>query len=270
MATETVAGPYGETRVASAAAGTALTTTAAFIALPLESKHLWVYGRNFSTAVVARWGTNPWLTILKTGDNNASIPDDHSDVAQDADTATSVPLAMAITGTGFLWVGSHLQIRGVDIDMDGSNVNDTASILTVRYWDGGALADISDTDTTISSGKSLAQDGTVSWTVPSGWEASTLKEMGVDPRGIPPAYRDNKLFWTRWEWSAATDAGTAADHMLAMNRSTAYAGWSSALGLEEKISHGKIGGIGCIEAITDAGTANLMVNVASGNGSKFR
>jgi hypothetical protein len=58
--------------------------------------------------------------------------------------------------------------------------------------------------------------------------------------------------------------------MLAMNRSTAYAGWSSALGLEEKISHGKIGGIGCIEAITDAGTANLMVNVASGNGSKFR
>lgn len=66
---DVVAGPVGELRAASTAGGgTALSTTAAFIQLPLGAHHVFIAPRNFSTAVVAKVAFNPWLWVLKTSD----------------------------------------------------------------------------------------------------------------------------------------------------------------------------------------------------------
>jgi hypothetical protein len=48
--------------------------------------------------------------------------------------------------------------------------------------------------------------------------------------------------------------------MTAMPRSTAYAELISGQTFETRIHHG-IGGISAVEALTDAGTASLIVNV---------
>ena len=77
------------------------------------------------------------------------------------------------------------------------------------------------------------------------------------------------MFWTRWSVSAALDTAVTLDHMAAANRSTAYAELLSGQTFEERIRHG-FGGIGCVEALVNAGTANLIVNVASVQDGRFK
>ena len=173
MATEILEGPLGEWRAASTAAGgTALTTTALRIPLPRGSKMVQLIPRNFSTAVVAQFNTNPWLTILKTTDllATAAAITDYSEQAQDLDTATDVDLSSlsTIAALDAVYVGALVPFRGVEIDVDAANVN--ASVLTVKYWNGSAWTDITATDGTDSAGASMAIDGNVTWTVPASWE----------------------------------------------------------------------------------------------------
>lgn len=253
----------GEFRLASATTGTALSTTAAYIALPRKTQSVTVTPRNFSTAVVVRVSLCPWLIILKTLDSLATAPRDYSEEAQDANTGTSVDMgAMEAPGTGgYLYVGSYVQFRGVNVDVDATNSGD-ATVLTVRYPQApGLWTDISDTDGTISSSKSLGQDASVTWTVPSGWQALSLRELGDTTLNFP--YANDKFYWTRWEWSVAfTDTSVTLDHMLGINRSTAY--WELAPGqaMQGEIENGP-GGISAFESFTDAGTANLIVNAQS-------
>lgn len=270
MATEIIAGSLGSVRSASTAGGgTALTTTAAFIQIPTATRHLMITPRNFSTAVVAKVALNPYLVILRTQDALATAPTDASENAQDASTSTSVTLSSQGTAaqSDYLYVGSHIPFRGVNIDVDATNGN--ASVLTVKYWQDAtpdAWADISATDGTASGGATLAVDGSVTWTVPTDWLKASLRTIGDTTLTFPHA--TEPMYWTRWEVSAALDASVTLDHMLAMNRSTAYMELLSGQTYETRITKG-VGGIACVEALTDAGTGNLIVNVASGQGAHF-
>lgn len=273
-------GPYGEFRAASGANGTALSTTAAFIQLPPGTRHVFLTPRNFSTAVVARVAFNPWLVVLKTMDNLATLPADYSEAAQDASTSTSVDISSinTLANGDFLLVGSHLPFRGVSIDVGGSMAGSNSPTLTVAYWDGSAWTSISATDNTNSGSKSMAVDGTVTWTVPAGtlWKAEGLREIfrRIGSAATEDVWNRNlypdKLYWTRWVWSAQlNDTSVTLDSMLAMNRSTAYAEMVALVQPFERRIHRGLGGYGCIEALTDAGTANLLVNVDSGNSGRF-
>jgi len=281
MATEITDGPYGELRAAGASKGTALTTTAAFIPLPKGAHHLFMTPRNFATAVVARIAVNPWLVVLKTADNLATPPIDYSEVAQDGDAATDVDLSSlgTLANGDFLLVGSHLPFRGVRIDVDGANAN--ASLLTVNYWNGSAWAAITETDGTETGGTTtMAVDGTVSWTIPTAplWKAASLREIfeRVGPSVLDSAYNapsfvayaTEKLYWTRWEVDTALDAATTLNSMYAMNRSTDYFELLPGQPWSERVHRG-FGADGCIEALTDAGTANLIVNVAAAPSGRF-
>jgi len=75
------------------------------------------------------------------------------------------------------------------------------------------------------------------------------------------------MYWTKWTWSANIAAGATVDHMLGINESTAYAEVSTGVATEGRVNHGfGSNGVGGVEALTDAGTANLLVNCAALNG----
>lgn len=257
MATEILSGPLGELRAASTAGGgTSLTTTVVRIPLPLGSKWVSITPRNLSTAVVAQVLLNPWIAVLKTADGGATFVD-YAEAAQDGSTATDVDLSSldTLANGDALYVGSHLPFSGVAIDVDGTN--GTASVtLAVDYWDGDSWANITPSDGTASGGTTLGQDGSVTWTVPSDWAMHAIPDAG-------PA-----LYWTRWTVDVALDASTTLNSMLAINRSTVYSELVSGQAFEEAVTVGP-GGVASVQARTDAGTANLIVNVATRGGGRF-
>ena len=263
MATETFPGNVGEIRAASTAGGgTSLSTTLATIGLPEGTRWISLTPRNFVTGVVCQFAFNPYLLIIKTNDALVANLTEFSSEAQDADLATDVVLSSLDTAANndFLYVGSHEQFRGVVIDVDAAN--GTSSILTVRYWNGSSWTDISDLDGTIDTGKTMAVDGNVTWTVPSDWVADSLVGIGDALSAIGENVGVERLYWTRWEFSVVLDSSVTLNSMRSLNRSTAYAELLSGQVFEETISRGHLG-IGCVEALMNAGTGNLVVNVAT-------
>ena len=262
MATETISGGLGEVRAASTASGgTALTSTATRIVLPFGTKQITLIPRNFATAAVVKWNKNPWLTVIKTTDALATEPTDYSYEAQDGSAATDVTLSGLSTAAAldFLYVGSHVPFSGAQIDIDAANGN--ASVLTVKYRKSdNTWADISATDGTDNGGAAFGIDGNVTWTVPTDWITARLFDTGDTKLNIGVAKQE--LYWTRWEVSVALDASTTLNSLLAINRDTAYAELIATTGWQEAVTVGP-GGIASITALTDAGTANLVVDIAS-------
>jgi hypothetical protein len=84
----------------------------------------------------------------------------------------------------------------------------------------------------------------------------------------PSVYFNETLHWYQVRVSAQLDATVSATAIYAANQSTAYAELIPNQTFEEKI-HVGVGGFGCVEALTDAGTANLIVNVAAPGGGRL-
>lgn len=259
----TIPPELNELRAASTASGgTALTATLGQITLPFGADYVSITPRALAGAAVVKVALNPYLRVFYTRDAGGSITD-ISDEMQDGD-ATDHPLDdFPLTGTGFIYVGARLPFRGVAITM--GDKNDDATVLTVKYPLGKIWTDISDTDGTDVGGDSMKQDGSVTWTVPAGWTKTSLSVMG----DTLPAYGNkfSEQYWTRWEWSAALDASIDVRTMLALNRSTAYAEYVDGQTVELMLNEGRE--VGNIEALTNAGTANLVVNVGTLVGSEF-
>lgn len=274
---EVWAGRLGEMQIASTSGGTALTTTAGYIEFPALTKagdsrqcHVTVTPRNFATAVVAKVTFNPWLTVLKTTDSMAAPPTDYSIYAQDSSTGTSVDLSSLDTVANGDWVlvGSHNRFRGAYCDVDSTN--STASVtLTVEYWNGDAWVSANATNGT-SSATAFDQDGLVYWTVPGAWVAAKFTDIYPVVSGLPANqyYSNEKMYWTRWSVNVALDSSVTLDSMVAANRSATYVELLSGQPLEMKTLYG-FGGLGCVEALVNAGTGNLVVNVMLNQGSEF-
>lgn len=256
-------GYVGEMRSATAAGGgTALSTSAVLIPFPDNTAYLEMVATTFATAVVAKVALNPYLVILKTVDGLATRPTDYSDAGQDGATATLVTLSSldTLANGDFLLVGSHVPFRGVRIINVAPNGN--TATLAVAYWNGTAWASTSPTDGTASGGDTMAQNGDVTWTVPTAWTAALIGSLGYT---APQMYPQVPLYWTRWSVSAALDSSVTLSSFLALNRTTTYAELIASQLWAQRVRKG-VGGIASVEALTDAGTANLIVNVASLDG----
>lgn len=266
--------------VSTASGGTALTATATgasapgslgIVSIPGGADWMSLTPRNFSEQCkVVRVSLNPRLVILATWDAGKTTVD-ISDEMQDGDTTDYALDAFPITGTGYIYVGSRIPFRGVSVDV-GSDANGDANNLTVYYWNGTSWVDISDTDAT-DTGAALAVDGTVTWTVPSSWKRASLSAIGTSigsgieytlPTGTP--HHTVPLYWSRWEWSAAMDAATDVAQMLSLNRSTAPLELLEGQPLELMVNHHEVANV---QAITNAGTANIVVNVGTLAGNEF-
>lgn len=270
MATEILSGPLGEIRAVSTAdGGTALSGTPARVVLPLGTKWVSLTPRNFATAVVAQFNFNPWITVIKTTDllaTQANITD-YSENAQDGSAATDVTLSSLTTFAllSAVYVGSHLPFSGLEVDVDATN--GTASVLSGTYWNGSTWANITLTDGTASGGATFAQDGNITWTVPTAWETSGLVDsVATAERGI--GVTTAELYWVRLVVSAALDSSTTLNSMIAINRNTALAELVDGQVFEQAVTVGP-GGIASLTASVDAGTANLIINAATRQGGRF-
>ena len=235
--------------------------------------------RNFaSSAVVVRYSLNPYLIVGKTTDALVAVANftDASSSMQDEDTATTLVLNSFDTAANndYLYIGSHIPFRGVRVIIGGANSN--ASVLTVKYRKSdGTWADISASDGTDSGGATFAQTGNVTWTLPTDWVTASLVATGDTSLPAIGAAKINiatepTVYWTRWQVSAALDSAVTATGMLAMNRSTAYDEIMETEIDESRIATHQYLGTGCVEALTDTGTANLLIKIRTvGIGSKF-
>lgn len=282
MAEDTVAAPLGEVRQASTAdTGTALTTTASFTSLFRGTSFIRLVPRNAAGAVVVKYALNPWLSVVKTTDSLGTVAamTDGSEVLQDNDTSTTLSMNSfdTIANTDALYVGFPVWVRGVRVII--GNTNSNASVLTVKYWQSAtpnAWASISATDGTAGGGATFNATGNVTWTVPTDGLRRSLNEIitdQLDPTrsggavtaestidtNARPSIFTVPLFWTRWETSAAFDATVTVTGMQAMNRSTTYDALLMTTGIEMRVNRG-LNGLGCVEHLTDAGTANLIVS----------
>ncbi len=270
MPQDIVAGPLGEVRIAGAASGVSLTSTAAFTSLFRGTTLLRLVPRNGATAVVVRYALNPWLTVLKTADALASAPTDGSYVTQDNSTGTSLDLSSLDTAANldFLYIGSHIPFRGVRV-IQGST-NSTASVLTVKYRkNDNTWADISASDGSASGGATFAQTGNVTWTLPTDWIPASLRAAGDTTLSAPADLINDKIYWTRWQVSIVLDSTVTVTGFQSMSRVTTYDEFPLTIGEELRVFVGPLG-ISNVEALTDAGTANLLVRCAAmGVGGKF-
>jgi hypothetical protein len=267
VATETIAGALGEIRKAHATAGgDASSTTPAVVQFPPGTQWVSVEGRNYTTAVVVQVGFCPYLVVLKTGDALATVTD-YSEVAQDNNTATVVDLSSLDTAANldFLYLGSHLPFRGVLVDVNATN--STVSVLSTDYWNGTAWTNATSTDNTTSGGATLAVDGTIVWTVPTDWAKIDLA-TAVATTGAAVRDRSTPLYWVRFKVSVQLDASTTLSSVVALGRSTNYQELVTGRERQMMVSRG-VNGVAGLEHRTDAGTASVLVNVATLGRSGF-
>lgn len=275
--------PLGEVKVASTAGGgTALTTAASFTSLYPGTTFIRMVPRNVVTAAVIRYAFNPWLVVFKTTDALATVanmPDGSANV-QDNDTATSLSMNAFNTfaNGNALFVGSLLPFRGVRVIIGDTN-SVGASDLAVKYRkDDDTWANITPSDGTDDT-DTFRQTGNVTWTVPTDWKADSIRHIQnlvgtwlaadmdatagavtlPDETTLPTYIADNRIYWTRWETSAVFDGSVTVTGMQSMNRSTTYDELEISLGMEMRVHNG-LDGIGCIEHLVDAGTANLIIS----------
>lgn len=292
LGTDSFPGRLNEARIASTAGGgTALSTTAVFIALPNKTSHGSLYTRNFASAAVVKFALNPYLLILVTGNGLKSVTD-YSVVGQNnpAD-ATGVNLnALDVQGNGgAFYIGSHVPFRGIAVT--NGNANSNPSVLTGNFWNGSSwVAFAGFTDGTASGGKTQAQSGNIIWTVPTTWATALLSDTepqylitpisgwGVQPGSSNPMvpvspiqkatllpYNEKPRYWAQFVVSAQLSATVNNTLMLSMNRNTAnYAEAVSGVFTQFRTFKGP-DGLANVEALTDAGTANLIVNVYNDN-----
>ena len=266
---EQIDAPFYEVRAASTAnGGTALTTTFVIDTLPLDADWVSVTPRNFAGgATVVKFALTPKLNILKTTDTLATLAGitDLTDEAQDGD-ATGMELdSFGLSTSGeYIYMGSDIPFAGVKVIIGAANA--TASNLTVEYWTGSDWRDISDTDAT-DTGASFAVSGDVTWTIPSAWVRTGLQATAVtDATVVSHPKGNSNFYWVRFSWNAAHDSNTEVDEFLAINRSTAYAELAEGQTFDMKIPNTSIIGV---QALTDAGTANVIINVATAWGDVF-
>jgi hypothetical protein len=99
----------------------------------------------------------------------------------------------------YLYAGFSDVFGGLQVDMDGANVNAVASVLTAEYWNGSAWSTLTVTDGTDAAGATLGQDGAITWLVPTDWVQREITGLGTK-------------HWVRFSVSAALSAGTAIDN----------------------------------------------------------
>ena len=128
----------------------------------------------------------------------------------DADTGTSLTLNSFEATVDFLYVGAKQPFAGLYVDV--GNTNSTGSIATVKYRKSDATwASASATDNTASGGATLAQDGTITWAVPTDWADFQVNAT------------DGELVWVRYEAATTLDSSVTILRLIAKPVGTIYA-----------------------------------------------
>ena len=258
---ETLPPEFTDFRAASTAGGgEAITSSKGLINLPFGSDSLHLLGRDYASAAkVVQFLLCPRLTIVFTTD--LLVGDGFSDLSdefQDGD-ATDVSFAGwdTLANGGAVYVGSEVPVRGYSIVV-GTTVQTAARALTIKFWNGSAWVDSVNSEGTKVGSDCLQQNGDETFTVPSVWAQSSLKSIGETSRNDGPF--GGLFYWTRWEVSGALTDPFDLREIVGLNRSTNYSELAEGVPLEVGL---KTTRVSAVEAKTNTGTANLIVNVGT-------
>jgi hypothetical protein len=250
-----VPGYVGSTRLLSNLAGNDdLTTTRTHFPIPAGIKAIKLQANTYAaSAVLAKYALNPFLQVVVTMDAMATDPTDVSENVQDGVAATVATLSNlpTLANGGAIYIGATEPFSGFYVDV--TNPDGGAGTMAVAYWDGNSWENITPTDNTSNWGN----DGVANWTVPSAWSPATLFDALA--LGAPRKHTGgNELYWVRVSTSVALDSDTTVTGIYAINR---YADTTPGLIAGESfvtaISRAQNGGN--LQALTDVGTANLIV-----------
>ncbi|HEB27558.1 MAG TPA: hypothetical protein ENI05_07250 [Porticoccus sp.] len=270
-----------------ASGGPSLSTTLKVLSIPIGADWISITPRNYVGCGTVRVALTPRLTIVSTSDALATSGVHNkveptiwstfptqviSDEMQDGDAEDFAMDAFpAVNALNYIYVGASIPFRGAHIDV--GSVNGDGSVLTVNYVktsDTDTWASISKTDNT-GGATSLANDGTVTWSLPTDWFRGSLVDIGAtsirEPWSIAP------LYWTRWEWSVTLDGDVDIRQIKALAATTQYAELLEGQSLETAVDTKLIANV---EALTDAGSANVVINAGildtsiSGRKEEFR
>jgi hypothetical protein len=113
------------------------------------------------------------------------------------------PLTLAMTAADSFYIGFHGKFSARYFKMNTVNAN--SSVLTVEYWNGSSWAAVDDLiDQTSAGGKTLAQNGFVSWVNKTDWAKRSL--TGIDS--------DVELYWVKLTVSADLSASTKVEGVM--------------------------------------------------------
>lgn len=188
-----------------------LGTTASFIQLPPEA-----YGIELFCDVDFLVGLNPRLMRVIFYDQSAGTFTDITDELQDGDTDVA-QLLNSMTTLDAIYIKTARSINGLYLDLGNKNSND--SIMTLSYWN-GTWTSASATDGTSSTGKTMAQDGTVYWAA----KTDELEVIGsiLSSGNITTYGFSEKGFWYKITVSADLDTTVQLLRMMSLtNRSSA-------------------------------------------------
>lgn len=119
----------------------------------------------------------------------------------------------------FLYVGCADRYRGLSVDVANTNSAGTAAAL-VTFWNGTIWTNITPTDGTFST-MTLAQDGLITWTVPTTWVKTTVNS------------EPSSLYWTRYAVSAAlADTSVSIAELVSLANLTLNSGDTDAEGID--------------------------------------
>lgn len=157
---------------------------------------------NVADRVVDTWRPDWVLSYIAS-----SFADITSDAADKDEDDVVLSTVFTTVGTDRLYIGCASEFEALRVLMTGT-VNNNASVLSARYSGpaGGATPaswpTLMITDGTITSGKTFAKSGRITWTMPTDWQREMLN-------GMSEAY-----YWLELTVSATLTAGTVATQIL--------------------------------------------------------
>jgi len=184
----------------------------------------------------------PEIRKLWVYDDSAGTYTDATDNAKDKSTSTKVILD-DFAAADFIYIGADQPFRGFAVDVSAVNGGSNTT-MTVESSDGdGTWTDTSATDGTTSGSKSMAQDGLVTWTIPSSWVEDTVNGL-------------SNLFWVRVSVDVVFDSEVEVDSITLLNRETVAAHLDTATSGAVELA---MGGIGGLEFTVASGTPNNRI-----------
>ena len=122
----------------------------------------------------------------------------YTDYTDEVNYTGHVPLD-GMTTADYLYLGmGGERFAGLQVDV-GSNPNAQAAVLTVEYWDGSSWVSAGTTDRTVDTGKTMAQDGLISWPWPIDWSRNLVN--------------GERLYWVRLKISSNLSATVDIDEI---------------------------------------------------------
>ena len=179
---------------------TALTYVASSIATGGMPQPFWTFSGSSNTGT---WVADDQVTDVAPSSCKFY---DHSGTSYTTDAAAAITMTLSsMTSSDYLYIGGTQPFESFKLDMNA--VNSNSATMTVQYYNGSSWTSLTVTDGSASGGATMAQDGNVTYTLPTNWQI-------VDVDGTT-------AYWVRVSVTATLDSSVTTTDIFLLQRDTA-------------------------------------------------